>query len=244
MVTLRGLDRVLPQPGPAHLLWVISHPDEVDADEARAYDAVFAASPSWASAKSAEWGIPVSPLLQCTDPEFFHAGRTAPDAREGVLFVGNARRGSHRPIVEAAEEAGAHPRVFGTGWEKTPLAARLAGTRIANDDLGAHYAAATVVLNGHWDDMRRAGFLANRLFDAVACGARVLGDPIEGLEIFDGCVVACDSPEDVREALSSDPDRVWPDLAHRMAVAERIRTEHSFDRRAETLLARALELRG
>ncbi|MDF1488674.1 glycosyltransferase family protein [Tessaracoccus caeni] len=243
VVTLRGLERVTPRPGPLHLLWVISHPDKVDADEARSYDAVFAASPSWAAARSAEWGIPVSPLLQCTDPEFFHPGRTLPGATEGVLFVGNARRGSHRPVVEAAAEAGARPRIFGTGWEETHVASHLAGTRIPNDDLGAHYAAATVVLSDHWDDMRRAGFLSNRLFDAVACGARVLSDSIDGLDLFDGCVVGCESSDDVREALASDPEQVWPDLAHRMAVAERIRSEHSFERRAEALLTRALELR-
>ena len=33
-----------------------------------------------------------------------------------------------------------------------------------------------MVLNDHWEDMRAEGFLSNRLFDAVASGARVVTD--------------------------------------------------------------------
>ncbi len=243
VVTLRGLERVDPRPGPLHLLWVISHPDEVSPQEAASYDAAFAASPGWAAARAAEWGIEVTPLLQCTDPEYFHPGRTLPEAPSGVLFVGNDRRGPQRPVVEWAAAAGADPQLYGTGWENTGLAPHLVATSVPNDDLGAYYAVARVVLNDHLAGMRRQGFLANRLFDAVACGARVLSDPIEGLDLFEGCVVACDSAESARVALTADPDQVWPPRAHRLAVAERIRVEHSFDRRAEVLLARALELR-
>ena len=245
VVVLRGLERVEPRPGPAHLLWVISHPDKVTPDEAAGYDQVFAASPAWAAARTAEWGVDVRPLLQCTDPEYFHPGRTLPETFEapGVLFIGNDRRGPERPVVEWAAAAGADLQLYGTGWEETRLADHLVATGIPNDEVGAYYATARVVLNDHLAGMREQGFLANRLFDAVACGARVLSDPIAGLDLFGGCVVACDSADATRAALTADPDTVWPDRAHRLAVAERIRTEHSFDRRAEVLLARALELR-
>lgn len=248
VLTLRGLEQVAPDEGKVNLLWVISHPDEVDAAEAARHQAVFAASPSWAEQRTADWGLPVTPLLQCTEPEFFHPGRTldgaADGAGDGVLFIGNARRGLHRPVVEWAAEAGVQPRIYGTGWEETPLAPCLAEIGVPNDQVGAHYATATVVLNDHWDDMRRQGFISNRLFDAVACGARVLSDPIDGLaELFDGCVVSCDSAEQARAALTADPDRVWADRGQRLAVAERVRAEHSFDRRAEVLLEHALALR-
>lgn len=243
ILVLRGLPIDAPKPGPVRLLWVISHPDEVTADEARRYDAVFAASPAWASERGREWGVPIAPLLQCTDVELCHPGRAGDPDGGGVLFIGNARRGAHRPIVDWAA-AVTEVDIVGTGWEHTEHAGRLLATSVPNAEVGARYASAAVVLNDHWADMRRAGFVSNRLFDAVACGARVLSDPIDGAEaLFGGSVVTCGSPGEVRTALSADPDSVWPQRSDRLAVAERVRAEHSFDRRAEALLERALAVR-
>ena len=241
VVTLRGLTAVDPSPGAVNLLWVISHPDDVTAAEAAGFDAVFAASPAWAAARTAEWGVAVEPLLQCTDRERFSPGRPGGPARQ-VLFVGNARRGTTRPMVDWAVAAGADLQVYGTGWEDTPHGDRVAAVFLPNDQVGAHYAAAGIVLNDHWADMRRAGFLSNRLFDAVASGARVLSDPVEGTELFEGCVVTCGSADQVARVLAADPDTVWPSAAHRRTVAERIRAAHSFDARAGVLLERAVRL--
>ena len=56
---------------------------------------------------------------------------------------------------------------------------------VANEDFGPLYCSAGVVLNDHHDDMRRDGFLSNRLFDATACAARVVSDEIDGVtEVF------------------------------------------------------------
>ena len=49
------------------------------------------------------------------------------------------------------------------------------------EDLPATYRAAGVVLNDHWDEMRREGLLSNRLFDLAGCGARVVSDDVRGL---------------------------------------------------------------
>lgn len=246
VLALRGLEIGPPQPGAVNFLWVISHPDEVVADEARRYDAVFAAGPRWARERGDEWGLAITPLLQCTDRELCRPDRAtgaAPDTSGRVLFIGNARRGGHRPLVEAAARD-ADVAIIGTGWENTPQARRLVATSVPNADVGAHYAAARVVLNDHWADMRRAGFVSNRLFDAVACGARVLSDPIDGLaELFDDSVVAREAAEEIAAVLDADPDQVWPARERRLATAEQVRSEHSFDRRAATLLEHAVALR-
>ena len=89
--------------------------------------------------------------------------------------------------------------------------------------------------------MRAAGFLANRLFDAVACGARVLSDEVEDLELFGGSVASFTDADDFAR-LIGDPQRYWPDAERRLANAERVLAEHSFDRRAEQLLAAAIEV--
>lgn len=118
-LTLRGIGTDRPAPSPVNLLWVISHPDEVTAEEARSYDATFAASKKWALDKTAEWGLPVEPLLQCTDAQICDARHKGAAPAHPILFVGNARRSSSRPIVDwVGASAPAKLAIFGTGWSR------------------------------------------------------------------------------------------------------------------------------
>lgn len=245
LLTLRGMDEVRPAAAPVNLLWIIYNPQEVSAAEAAGYDRVFASSVRWSQQRTAEWGIPIQPLLQCTDAELFHPGRAGPEPEGGVLFVGNARRGGSRPMIDAALASGVELALYGTGWENVPAAAgRLTGLRVPNRDLGRRYAEAGIVLNDHLETMRQAGFVSNRLFDAVACGARVLSDPIDGAaELFGRSVVCCE-PAQVAGILTGAWDDHWPSVEERLTNAARIRAEHSFDQRARVLLDAALEVLG
>ena len=244
VVVLRGLRRVVPRRGNATwLLWVISHPELVEADEPAQYDGVFAASAHWSRAQSEEFGVPVTPLLQATNPRRFRPDAAAPDSGDRLLFVGSTR-GEYRPAVRAAVEAGLDLAVHGVGWEEFLPPERIRGTFLANPDLPAAYASAGVVLNDHWPDMAAQGFLSNRLFDATACGARVLSDEAVGLtDVFGDTVLTYSDPTRLVEALSGDLDDSFPDRARRLALAERVAVEHSFDARAGVLIERARELR-
>ncbi len=244
VLTLRGIHRVVPRPGPLNLLWVISHPDDVEGFELEAYDTVFAASRSWAQARSAASGVPIETLLQCTEPELFQPGLTAEGSGAPVLFVGNTRGNADRTVVDYALRAGRPPQIIGGGWERTAAAAHVVAPVVPNGELGVLYCGAGVVLNDHWPDMLANGFISNRLFDAVACGARVLSDRVPGAgDLFGGSVQFFDGPSDVARLLG-DPDAGWPGADERLAIAARVREEHSFDRRAEVLLERALTLWG
>jgi hypothetical protein len=245
VVVLRGRDRVAPTAGPLSLLWVISHPDDVSAEEAAGHDLVFAASDAWAQRRSREWGITVEPLLQCTDPAVFNPSRGVPDSGDRVVFVGNSR-GVSRPVVLQAIAAGAPVAIYGDGWDAAAATAgHVRATAVANSDVAGLYASAGVVLNDHWADMAREGFLSNRLFDAVATGARVVSDPVPGLaEVFGDTVRVVESPEDLARLLTEPYDQNFPDRPARERMAMRIAEEHSFDARAATLLAAARKLLG
>lgn len=241
VLVLRGMDRVVPQAGPINLLWVISHPDELTAAEASEYDQVFAASGPWAVERTRDWGLPVRPLLQCTDPALFHPG-LATEPGQDVLFVGNARQAASRPVVDHVVALGSDLALYGTGWEHSPAAAHRIAEIVPNAELGSLYANAGIVLNDHWRPMREAGFVANRLFDAVACGARVLSDEVDGLdELFGGSVVTFADRDDVARMLA-DPDQAWPGHEQRLVNAQRVLAEHTFDKRAEQLLAAAIQV--
>jgi|GEM_PF-2159475 len=232
-VTLRGLHVVPPNPAALNILWVISHPEMVTPEELERYDIVLAAGPRWAESMAPRVAVPVLPLLQATAPERFHPGDPDPELASDVLFVGKTRN-VFRPIVRDAAASGADLAVYGEGWEAFLDPAAIRSEFLANDRASAAYRSARRVLNDHWDDMREQGFLSNRLFDAVASGARVVSDPIDGLEVFGGAVRSYRDPEELSRLLRSDDG--WPDPGELRAIAARIAAEHSFDRRAEQLV--------
>jgi hypothetical protein len=233
-LTLRGLDDTPVHPAATNVLWVISHPDLVSPAELARYDLRFAAGPVWAERTQAATGLSVAPLLQATDPARFHPG--APDdAHAGLdtVFVGKTRA-VFRPVVSDALQAGADLAVWGEGWADLVPDGVQRGTFMPNDELPALYRSARVVLNDHWDDMARDGFLSNRLFDAAASGALVVTDPVPGVEeLFGGAVLPYRDVAELRTLLRRGDAVSDVERAER---GTRIGTEHSFRRRAETLL--------
>ncbi|MDQ4052737.1 MAG: glycosyltransferase [Actinomycetota bacterium] len=241
ILVLRGLDRVTPRPGCVNLEWIISHPDLVTAEELSGFDAVFAASHSWSERATAEWGVEVRPLLQATDASLFHPGRAEFDTGADVLFIGNSR-GVFRSSLRHATAAGIDVTVHGSGWSSMLPAGAVASRLVDNRDLGALYAAAGVVLNDHWEDMRLTGFVSNRLMDAAATGARVASDEIPGLDLtalFGGLVQTWRDEHDLARIVR-ERETLFPSGEERVRAAEKVAAEHSFDARAEILLDHAV----
>lgn len=234
VIVLRGLRRVRPRRASrtTWLLWVISHPGLVEPDEPGEYDAVLAATTRpWRGAE---------PLLQATDPRRFTPAAAAPGSGERVLFVGSTR-GEFRPVVRDAIAAGASPAVYGVGWEGLIDERLVRGAFLPNASLPAAYASAGIVLNDHWRDMAEAGFLSNRLFDAVAAGAAVVSDDAAGLREVLPSVRTYASVDDLRRLLA-DPAAL-PSPQERADAAAAVARDHSFDARAAALIARVRELR-
>lgn len=233
-ITLRGLHIVPPNPAAFNILWVISHPEMVGVDELESYDLVYAAGAAWAHRMAVQVSVPVLPLLQATSPRRFHPGPVDEDLAADVLFVGKTRN-VFRPIVRDTLAVGGALAVYGDGWEQFIDPSLVRGQFLANDDVSAAYRSARIVLNDHWEDMRAEGFLANRLFDAVASGARVVSDDIEGLEIFGGAVRPYSGQAELERLLTSDDG--WPDAESMTDIVRRVAAEHSFEARADELIA-------
>lgn len=241
-LVIRGLDDYRPVTAGTSLLWIISHPDDVTRQEAAAFDHVFAASLSWSALTASRWQLPIEPLLQCTDPHLFHPRGIA---RSGdIVFVGNSRNVT-RPAVVDPVRAGVPVKVYGGDWGAFIPAESVVAERVANEDVAPLYEGASVVLNDHWRDMRRDGFISNRLFDVVAAGGRVLSDDVDGVsELFDGAAATYSSSTDLVAKLRGSVDALFAADEELAAVGARIRAEHSFDARARRLLEVALAARG
>jgi glycosyltransferase involved in cell wall biosynthesis len=234
VLVLRGLEAVVPTAATVNLLWVISHPDDVTAEELAAYDVVHVASRSWRPPTDR----PVVPLLQCSDTTVFRPDPLGFDTGPQALFVGN-RRGGDRPVVDAMVAEGLPMTVIGSGWADRLPPGTVAREYVPNVSLSPLYSAAGVVLNDHWEDMRIGGFVSNRLFDAACAGARVVSDHVDGVEeLFGGLVQVFSSPEDLRR-LVQERETVFPPAVERLRIAAEVAAHHSFDARARQLAEEA-----
>lgn len=236
-LVIRGLDRTPPIPGITNILWVISHPELVTMDEIRAFDIVYAASDLWAKRMTERSGKTVHVLHQATDTSRFHLVEDAETTR-GAVFVGSVHPGRARKVVDYALEAGAPITVIGNGWEGTLPEGVLEANYVANVDLPDVYRSSTVVLADHWQDMAQAGFIQNRLFDAVAVGRPVITDHVEGLEeLFGGAAISYATPCELAELIAeaeTGGSRI-PSTEELKSIANRIIEEHSFAARAKAL---------
>ncbi len=236
LLVLRGLTAVRPTPGQRHVIWVISHPDQVTARECDEADLVLASSPRLAEHLRALSATPVEVLLQATDHRRFRPVPADPRHRHAVTIVANTR-GVYRRCVRDALAAGLRPAVYGRGWEGMIDRDLIAARHVPNEKLAVVYASAGVVLNDHWDEMRGWGMISNRIFDAAACGTMVVSDALPEIdEMFSGTVATYDTSDELAtmiDRLLGDPAGTQ-DLAG--AARERVLAGHTFDHRARQLV--------
>lgn len=236
VVVIRGLHPCDPQPGKTNVLWAISRPDLITKEELLGFDVIFGASRIWCDHVRSEWGIDARYLPQATNPRRFRPTSTVEnDPAYDLTFVGGPRKPIGRKIVADCIELGQKVSVWGPRWEQFIPADMVVADFIDNDDLSGVYGSSRIVLNDHFEDMARWGFANNRLYDAVASGARVISDDVDGIdEIFRGAVRTFNSAQQLAEILG-DPDG-FPDESEMAAISQMVRDEHNFDKRAETLL--------
>jgi glycosyltransferase involved in cell wall biosynthesis len=236
VIVLRGLSSYKPKPHQINLMWNISHPDKISDHEYSLYDHVFVASEQHTEHLRPLLGDQVSTLLQCTDPRFFNPELGAGVEKHGVLFVGNSR-GEFRPIVRDAIAAGLPLEVYGAGWEGIIPDHYIKGTNIPNEELGRHYAAAAVVLNDHWENMREAGFISNRVFDVLACGTPLISDQVPGMEaLFGAHIAGYETAADLRQLYESACRPGTDPTLDRQAMAEAVGKEHIFALRVDQMM--------
>jgi len=236
VVHLKGLSRFHPKPGQFNVLWSISHPAELTGEECDGYDLVAVASALFAEQLKERTTTPVVVLEQAADPWVMY-----PDPREQLahelVYVANSRN-VLRPIARDLLGTEHDLAIWGANWDGLIDTSRVIGEHIPNSALRQVYSSADIVLNDHWDDMREHGYISNRVYDALACGALVLSDDVPGLaERFGEAVVVYRSAEELRELI----ERLLADPAERRRRAELGRAavlrEHTFAHRVERLLS-------
>ncbi|MCT4552680.1 MAG: glycosyltransferase [Alphaproteobacteria bacterium] len=162
-----------------HYMYLISHPEDVMISEMKNYKGVFVASKNYAE-DLRKVGVNAFYVPQFTNPNKFKEEKDD-NFKHDILFVGNTRQ-VYREIVKMCIDNNINVDVYGKGWKKFIPAENYKGKFIKNTDLAKHYCNSKIVLNDHWDDMKRYGFVSNRIFDATACGSFIISDHINEIE--------------------------------------------------------------
>ncbi|MCP4965858.1 MAG: glycosyltransferase [bacterium] len=236
VVHLRGLAPYVPKPGHFNILWIISHPRDVSVEECNRYDLVLVASAAFADELRAQLSVPVEVMLQATDTNLFKPDTTLVKNSGNVVFVGNSR-GQHRNAVKWALEQNIPLEIYGGDWDQI-IGAGYAKDPVPNDQLPGLYQSAAILVNDHWEDMAEKGFVSNRVFDALACGAFVISDWVAGMDdLFGEAVPMYKNAEELKELTelyAHDPEGR---TELRTKGANTVRANHSFEARATDFVA-------
>jgi glycosyltransferase involved in cell wall biosynthesis len=242
-LVLRGLNPVRRTAGQTHVLWVVSHPESLTVSECDEADLVCVASERFAQQLRRRTKTPVVVMLQATDPHRFQP--VPPDTvHEHAVTVVAKSRERLRDSVRTALDAGIRPAIYGSGWERLVDPDLIVAEHVPNDELPRVYCSAGVVLNDHWGTMRASGFVSNRLFDVLACGAPVVSDHLPEIEeIFGDTVPTYSGAADLRSIVADALDH--PDEARARAARGReiVLASHTFDHRTTELLDHVNQLR-
>lgn len=182
-------------------------------------------------------------LWQCFDPKLMYP----PDrpADEGMVFVGSNHYHQFGPrqIVEYAVQNPWTFKLWGKAWKRHPAKAWLQDQYLPNARLGDVYRDARIVLCDHMPSMSRDGYVSNRIFDALACGAAVISDPVENMPAdFDKFVHCVSSQDEFDAAVSEIRAEGATRRKARMSFAKDMHRRHSFDERAKQILEKGAAL--
>ena len=236
VLVIRGLHPCSPQPGKINILWVISRPDLITREEVQQFDVVYAASLVWCDYAAHAWGIQAIYLPQATNQNrFYPPNSIESENRYDVTFVGGPRKPVGRKVVSDCIAVGQDVSVWGSRWHQFIPEQMVVADFVSNDELVKIYQSSRIVLNDHFADMAKWGFANNRLYDAVASGARVISDEVDGIsEIFKGAVQTYASLDEL-SSLLSDPS-AFPDDEEILKISRHIRELHNFDQRAQVFI--------
>ena len=242
-IYLRGFGGFEPIAGRPSLIWIISHPGNIQLDELKAYDHIFCAKTNRRPLAQAIGRFNVTSMLQATDPDIMKPHENP--VRSDLLFVGINRRGG-RPSLAHALGAGYDVDLYGSGWaDHSEYGQWFKSDLISNEDLGLHYAGARAVLNDHWRDMRLTGYISNRVFDVLACGVPLVSDTIKGLPTdIAPFVYTWSDTDSFRSAVDAARNEGPEKRSERLFMSEKVRSEHSFQARARQIVQKVHEIIG
>lgn len=94
--------------------------------------------------------------------------------------------------------------VYGKSWEGTPIEPFIHGRQLSHNMLRKHFSGAKTVICENTLAMARTNAIPAQVFQAAACGAKVITNRVKGLEVFGGNVLSYQSPQDIMALIEKE----------------------------------------
>jgi len=230
-----------------YILWINCYIDRVDKEMYELYDAVLVSSHMYAKKLAEEVSVPVIPFLLSADTEEFYPAET--EKKYDKVFVGNTRN-MRRNCIFWCEDHQIDVDLWGrregkAGWAnriKQDSSIKLHGF-LPNNELPDILRASRIVLNDHFEDMNREGFINLRTIEGLACGCAVLSDYNQELEnLFGDAIVYYHDEKDFLEKLAWLEEHYEEQIQKVLATWPMIQKEYSLESRVKHLIKIAEEL--
>ena len=223
--------------GPLKAAWIRNWPDRwLENPSFHLYDLAFVSTKAFA--EKVETASPVATHLMtlATNPNRFAPGPPDITYKADYTFTGNVWGGSR----DLANRVDVRPEeaftIYGKGWDEEGRMQRHLRGELPYEMLPTVYRSVPIVLDDTVGPNRPA--LNSRVFDALAAGALVITDNVEGsVEWFGGRLPAAEDRAQLRSLL----DTYLGDEALRAETTTRLREEvlnnHTYERRAAEMVA-------
>ena len=228
--------------GISNIIWLISNPQLLTPALARQYQHVFVSSIQFLEHLDSRGIRNASYLPQCTDLEEFSPPQVGAERPIKYFFAGNMRADFRRGNVELMLHLGAEIEIVGRGWKKLGHPTQPVAEWIQTKELAGKYRKSRFVFNNHRRLMGDFGFTNNRMFDALACGARVISDETYIPPEFKDYVIVLRNEEMHRqnlERLERLPPIAPADIVELRKVLQQT---YSFDHAAAQIIDKAKEI--
>jgi len=181
-LNLRGIESIKRINKQIVLNWFISHPDSYDIAELVESDHIAISSKIFTN-KIENLRSEINNIKPLYLPQFSTI-KAPKDTQEIIcdfMFIGNTRN-IYRESVKYAIQLGLDVKVIGSGWDKYIDEKYILKDLVSNSELGSAYMQGRVVLCDHWNDMKKFGFVSNRIYDCLSIGRPILTDYTQDIE--------------------------------------------------------------
>ena len=212
------------------VLWVHSHPEKITSSGLARYDHVFCASQTMA-ARARALGSPATALELATSLQ-----PRSTSIKHEVVFVGNARPGGSRAVIDQMGTPDFGLKIWGGGYVSLPQGSWM-GDYLEYADLPELYASSVISLNDHLPSMAESGIVTPRIYDILASGGFCISDANPGInEVFGDAVPQYRTSAELRSLIKhflAHPD----ERLKLMAAGQKIALESTWPDRARALMA-------
>ena len=164
------------------ILWIYSHPEDVNTDLLRNYDKIYTLS-DYFTKKIRRLGFEAHTLLPATAKL-----PTVSNYKYDVVFVGNAHKDGTRKIINDIGKPNFNLKIWGRNYKYLSKKYR-GGYYIDYNNLENLYSASKIVLNDHTNSMTDNEFVAVRVCDVLASGGFCISDYNKGIKKIFGDTV-------------------------------------------------------